>query len=63
MTFWQTLKGKFEPDKYKDEYQDRIKDAIDKKISGKKIKKVKGKSKRSVSDLMKALEESLKDAK
>lgn len=58
-----TLKGKFEPDKYKDEYQDRIKDAIDKKISGKKIKKVKGKSKRSVSDLMKALEESLKDAK
>ena len=26
--------GKFEPHKYKDEYQDKIKDAIEQKISG-----------------------------
>ena len=35
-----SLKGKFEPSKYKDEYQDRIKKAIDEKLDGKKITKI-----------------------
>lgn len=32
----ENLKGKFEPEKYKDEYQDNIRKAIDDKIDGKK---------------------------
>lgn len=54
------LKGKFEPEKYKDEYQDNIKKAIDDKIDGKKITKSKKKSKKQITDLMVALEKSLK---
>lgn len=54
------LKGKFEPSKYKDEYQDNIKNAIDDKIEGKKITKSKKKNKKQISDLMEALEKSLK---
>lgn len=51
----------FKPEEYKDEYQDRLKKAIDKKINGKEIKQYKKKKQRSVSDLMTALEESLKE--
>lgn len=54
------LKGKFEPEKYKDEYQDNIKNAIDDKIDGKKITKSKKKSRKQITDLMEALEKSLK---
>ena len=57
------MKGYFEPNKYKDEYQDRIKKAIDEKLDGKKITKIKRNSKKQINDLMKALEKSLKDAK
>ncbi len=56
------LTDKFKPEEYKDEYQNRIKDAIDKKIHGQKIKPIKGKKKKTIDDLYKALEESLKVA-
>ncbi|NLL02239.1 MAG: Ku protein [Mollicutes bacterium] len=55
--------GKFEPHKYKDEYQDKIKDAIEQKISGEEIKAIKTKPQKSVNDLMKALKMSLKEVK
>lgn len=56
-------KGKFEPEKYQDEYQNNIKDAIDDKLNGKEIKKVKKRQKQQVSDLLEALEKSLKKKK
>lgn len=55
------MSGKFTPEEYLDEYQTRLKKAIDKKINGKEIQRVKKKPKKSVSDLMKALEMSLKE--
>lgn len=55
-----SLKGKFEPYKYRDEYQDNIRKAIDDKIDGKTIKKSKVKSKKQIKNLMEALEKSLK---
>lgn len=55
-----SLKGKFEPSKYKDEYQDNIRKAIEDKVNGKKIKSAKKKNKKQISDLMEALEKSLK---
>ena len=58
-----SMKGKFEPSKYKDEYQDNIKKAIDDKLNGKKITKTKVTNKKQINDLMKALEKSLKENK
>ena len=55
-----SLKGKFEPSKYKDDYQDNIRKAIDDKLAGKSVKSSKAKSKMRVNDLMEALEKSLK---
>ena len=55
------LKGKFEPDKYIDEYQNNIKNAIDDKLNGKQIKKQKIKNNQKIDDLMQALEKSLKN--
>lgn len=55
-----SLKGKFEPSKYKDEYQDNLKAAIEDKMEGKNIKSAKKKNKTQIDDLMKALEKSLK---
>lgn len=57
------MTGKFEPDKYKDQYQDNITKAIEEKISGKEITKVKGKTPKSVNDLMTALKKSIKETK
>lgn len=54
-----SLKGKFEPLKYKDEYQDNIKNAINDKLDGKKIKSKTKKNKKQITDLMEALEKSL----
>ncbi len=51
---------KFEPSKYKDEYQNNIKEAITAKLNGKQVKKPKRKQKEQVSDLFEALEKSLK---
>lgn len=59
----ESLTSKFEPDKYKDEYQDKIKVAINDKLNGKEIKSVKKKNTKTVNDLMKALESSLKSVK
>ncbi len=56
----ESLSGKFEPEKYKDEYQENIRRAIDDKLEGKEIKTKKKKSKEQVSDLLEALEKSLK---
>ena len=58
-----SMEGKFEPNKYKDEYQDNIKKAIDTKLDGKKITKTKNTNKKQINDLMKALEKSLKEKK
>ncbi len=55
-----SLKGKFEPNKYIDEYQENIRKAIEDKMKGKTIKKTKSKSKKQINDLMEALEKSLK---
>lgn len=54
-----SLKGKFEPEKYKDEYQDNLKAAIEDKIDGKNIKGSKKKNRKQINDLMEALEKSL----
>lgn len=59
----ESLKGKFEPKKYKDEYQENIRSAIDKKINGKTIKSAKKTSRKQINDLMEALEKSLKESK
>ena len=56
-------KGKFEPEKLKDEYQNNIKDAIEDKLNGKTIKSKKKTQKKQVTDLLEALEKSLKEAK
>ena len=58
-----SMTDKFTPNRYKDEYQNKVKDAIERKIDGKEIKKSKSKKKVSVSNLMDALEKSLKDKK
>lgn len=55
-----SLKGKFEPSKYRDEYQDNVKKAIDAKVNGKKVKGTKRKNKKQIDSLMEALEKSLK---
>lgn len=54
------LKTTFEPEKYKDEYQNNIKKAIENKLKGNKIKVPKNKSKKQITNLMEALEKSLK---
>ncbi len=54
------LTTKFKPENYKDEYQNRIKEAINKKAKGQKVKTVKHKKTKSIDDLYKALEASLK---
>ena len=55
------MTDKFKPEEYVDEYQNNLKNAINKKIKGKEIKPVKSKKTKSINDLMKALEESLKE--
>jgi len=56
------MTDEFRPEDYVDEYQEKIKKAIDKKIDGKELKKVKQKRKVTVTNLMDALEKSLKQA-
>lgn len=55
------MSDEFKPEEYVDEYQTRLRKAIDKKVNGKEIRQYKKKKTRSVSDLMTALEESLKE--
>lgn len=56
----ESMKSKFEPEKYKDEYQDNIRKAINDKLDGKEIKAKKKQNKAKITDLMEALEKSLK---
>jgi len=56
----ESLTDKFEPEKYKDEYQENIQNAIDDKLDGKEIKAKKKKPKQQVNDLLDALEKSLR---
>ncbi len=58
-----SMTSHFEPEKYKDEYQDSIKKAIDKKMAGKKVVGRKKTSTKKINDLMKALEKSLENSK
>ena len=55
------MKGHFEPEKYKDEYQNSLLKAVKEKAKGKKIKKGRKKKMQDVSSLMEALEKSLKE--
>ncbi len=57
------LSGKFEPQKYEDEYQNNIRKAIEAKLNGKSIKGTTKKDKIQINDLMEALEKSLKKKK
>lgn len=54
------MSSKFDSKKYKDEYQDNIKKAINDKLNGKKIKGTKKKKANNITDLLDALEKSLK---
>lgn len=56
-----SLKMKFKPEEYVDEYQENIKDAIKEKQKGMKPKTIKAKQKNNIKDLMQALELSLKN--
>ena len=58
----ESMEGEFSPDDYVDEYQNKIRRAIDKKINGEEIKKSRSKKTVTVSNLMDALEKSLKRA-
>ena len=58
----ESMGGEFTPSDYVDEYQNKVKRAIDKKINGEEVKKVKSKKTVTVSNLMDALEKSLKRA-
>ena len=58
-----SLKGKFEPQKYQDEYQNNIKEAISAKLNGQKISRKKTKTHQQINDLMTSLEKSLKGLK
>lgn len=55
-----SLTDKFKPEEYKDEYQENIQKAIEDKLEGKDIKTKRKKSKQQVTDLLEALEKSLK---
>ena len=55
-----SMKGTFEPEKYKDEYQDNIKKAINTKLDGNIIKSKKKTNKKQIDNLLEALEASLK---
>ena len=56
-----SLKVKFKPEEYVDEYQEKVKKALKQKEEGKAIKKPKAKNTRNIKDLMTALEMSLKN--
>lgn len=58
-TIIEGMSGKFEPEKYKDEYREKVQEAIEKKIAGKEITTPKEKNFGTVSNLMEALTKSL----
>ena len=56
-----SLKIKFKPEEYVDEYQEKIKNALKQKEERKSVKKTKVKNTKNIKDLMTALELSLKN--
>lgn len=58
-TIIESMTGKFEPERYKDEYREKVQEAIEKKIAGKEIASPKEKNVGTVSNLMEALTKSL----
>ena len=58
-TIIESMTGRFEPQKYKDEYREKVQEAIEKKIAGKEIAAPKEKNFGTVSNLMEALTKSL----
>ena len=61
-TIIESMTGKFEPEKYRDEYREKVQEAIEKKIAGKEIAAPKEKE-ITVSNLMEALTKSLEMTK
>lgn len=57
-----SMTSTFKPSEYKDDYQDKIKEAIEQKIDGKEIKTKKKKKEKTITNLLEALESSLKNA-
>ena len=56
-----SLKVKFKPEEYIDEYQEKVKEALRAKEMGKKVKAPKARNTKTIKDLMTALELSLKN--
>ena len=56
-----SLKIKFKPEEYRDEYQEKVKDALKQKEKGKAVKKPKARNTKNIKDLMTALEMSLRN--
>lgn len=56
-----SLKIKFKPEDYRDEYQEKVKEALKQKEKGKAVKKPKARNTRNIKDLMTALEMSLRN--
>jgi Ku protein len=59
----ETKKGKFQPEKFEDTYEDALKALIKKKQKGEKIERPKVRAPSNVVDLMEALRQSVKGAK
>lgn len=55
------MEGKFNPEDYIDEYNQRVKQAIKDKASGKTIKEIDKSKPIKITDLMEALQESVKN--
>jgi DNA end-binding protein Ku len=62
-TIINNMTGKFEPDKYKDEYRLRIQQAIEQKIAGQEIVRPAEKAETGITNLMDALTASLRQTK
>lgn len=58
-----TMTKEFEPELYKDEYQERLKELIEKKIAGQEIVAAKPEGQDNVIDLMEALQKSVEQNK
>lgn len=56
-----SMEGKFNPEDYIDEYNQRVKQAIKDKASGKTIKEIDKSKPIKITDLMEALQESVKN--
>jgi DNA end-binding protein Ku len=53
------MTGKFNPEEFKDEYQERLRKAIERKVEGKEISRIKEKKQGNISNLLDALQASI----